>query len=121
MDIVKYYGCYDYSEEWYLIEMLLDIPVSEIDWNNINVPQVELQRSSWQVPYMEQYLNENGTEKICKTYREPKEYVKPCRVVFFIYKVPANVLSTPYGDFELSSANKVPERLENLVEFEEVD
>ncbi len=121
MDIVKYYGCYDYNKEWYLVEMLLDIPPSEIDWSNINVPQKGLKRSSWQCAYMEQYLNENGTEKICETYDEPKENVKPCRVVFFIFKVPANILSTPYGDFELKSTNKVPERLENIVEFEEVD
>jgi hypothetical protein len=28
-----------------------------------------------------------------------------------------NTLVTPYGALELSSKNKVPERLENLVEF----
>jgi len=121
MDIVKYYGCYNYNEDLFLIEMLLDISASDIDWNNINVPQEGLKRSDWQVPFMEQYLNENGTEKICDTYSRPTEYTKPCRVVFFIFKTPANTLSTPYGNFELDSATDVPERLENIVEFEEID
>lgn len=121
MDIVKYYGCYDYNEEWYLIELALDVFTSEIDWSNIYVPEHETNREYWQVPYMEQYLNDDGTEKICRTYEEPKENVKPCRVAFFIYKVPAKILSTPYGDFELCIETKVPERLESLIEFDEVD
>ncbi len=118
MNIVKYYGCYDYNEEWYLIELILDVSASEIDWSNIFVPENETKKENWQVPYMEQYLDRDGTKKICKTYEEPKEYIKPCRVVFFIYKDSANVLSTPYGVFELSIESKVPERLESLVEFE---
>lgn len=118
MDIVKYYGCYDYNEEWYLIELILDVSASEIDWSNIFVPEHETKKENWQVPYMEQYLDRDGTKKICKTYEVPKEYIKPCRVAFFIYKDSANVLSTPYGDFELSIESKIPERLESLVEFE---
>lgn len=118
LNIVKYYGCYDYNEEWYLIELILDVSASEIDWSNIFVPENETKKENWQVPYMEQYLDRDGTKKICKTYEEPKEYIKPCRVVFFIYKDSANVLSTPYGVFELSIESKVPERLESLVEFE---
>ena len=39
MDIVKHYGCYDYNEEWYLIELILDVSTSEIDWSNIFVPE----------------------------------------------------------------------------------
>ena len=32
------------------------------------------------------YLSGNGREKICGTYCEPNEDIKPCRVAFFIYK-----------------------------------
>lgn len=119
MDVVKYYDCYDYNEEWYLVEMLLDLSVSEIDWDNIVVPEDGVSESDWQCAYMEQYLNENGTEKICETDDEPEDDVKPCRVAFFIYKVPANTLHTPYGDFELKNSKKVPERLKDIIEFEE--
>jgi len=121
MDIVKHYGCYDYNEEWYLIELILDVSTSEIDWSNIFVPEHGTNKENWQVPYMEQYLNIDGTKKICETYEEPKEHIKPCRVVFFIFKDSSNVLSTPYGDFELRIESKVPERLERLIEFEECD
>lgn len=86
MDIVKYCECYNYNAEWYIIEMLLDISARDIDWNEIYVPEEGIDRDSWQVPYMEQYLNESGTEKICETYETPKQSRKPCRVVFYIYK-----------------------------------
>lgn len=121
MDLVKYYGCYDYNEEWYLVEMLLELSASDIDWGNINVPEDGVSARNWQCAYLEQYLNESGTEKICKTYHQPDDDVKPCRVAFFIYKVSATTLHTPYGDFELQTSSKVPERLNGIVEFEEAD
>lgn len=118
MDIVNYYGCYDYNKEWYLIEMLLNISASDIKWEKIFIREKKVKKDDWQVPYMEQYLNDDGTEKICETYEKPEENIKPCRIAFFIYKVPSDIISTPYGDFELSNATKVPERLKNLIEFE---
>lgn len=118
MGTVQYYGCYDHSEEWYLVELALDIPASEIRWDQIYVPEHGVKRESWQVPYMEQYLNGDGTEKLCETYETPKECGKSCRVAFFLYKGPARTLSTPYGDLELRSGGQVPKRLEGLIEFE---
>lgn len=118
MDTVKYYGCYDYNEEWYLIEFALDFPPSEIDLSKIFVPEQGLDKEDWQTPYMEQYLNADGTAKICETYKIPSDR-SPCRVVFFLYKVSADTLSTPYGDFPLSTGAKVPVRLEHLIDFEE--
>ena len=119
MDIVKYYGCYDYNKAWYLIELLLDIPPSEIDWGRICVPECGVQRVDWQAPYMEQYLNEDGTEKLCETYETPKGGETFSRVAFFLYKVPARALSTPYGDLALRGGERVPKRLEGLIEFED--
>lgn len=118
MNIVKYYGCYDFNEEWYLIELALGLPASEVDWSKICVPEQGSKMEDWQAPYMEQYLNEDGTEKLCETYEIPGDGTS-CRVAFFLYKVPADTLSTPYGDFPLSAGAKVPPRLERLIEFEE--
>lgn len=120
-DAVKFYACYDFSEEWYLIEMLLDLSAPDILWDRITVPQKGVSKLNWQAPYMEQYLNEAGSIKICDTYDMPKEDVRPCRVAFFIFKVSSKTLSTPYGDFPLSDANPVPDRLTGLIEFENVD
>lgn len=121
MDIVKHYSCYDFSHEWYLVEMLLNISASEIDWSNITVPEENVDRDNWQCAYLEQYLNENGTEKICDTYDIPSEDIKPSRIVFFIYKSSAKLLQTPYGNFELRNPKVLPERLKCIVEFDDVD
>jgi hypothetical protein len=70
---------------------------------------------------MEQYLNEDGTEKICETYDEPEHEVKPCRVAFFIYKEGSKMLRTPYGEFDLRNPQSLPTRLKDIIEFEDVD
>ena len=121
MDVVKFYECYNFSEQWYLIEMLLNVPALDVDWGNMTVPQKGISKTEWQVPCMEQYLNEDGSAKICDTYDVPKENVRPCRVAFFVFKVSERILSTPYGDFPLSDAKPMPERLKNIIEFEESD
>lgn len=67
---------------------------------------------------MEQYLNGDGTEKLCGAYDVPKEEPRPCRVAFFIYKTGAGCLHTPYGDFKLGSGDEMPLRLKSIIEFE---
>lgn len=116
--IVSCYGCYDYNEEWYLIEMLLNCSPGEIRWDAICVPQEGVSRENWQCPYLEQYLNEEGTEKVCETFDRPARDAKFSRVAFFLYKVPAPLLHTPWGDFPLHCEGKAPERLKKVVEFE---
>ena len=121
MDTVKFFGCYSYNESCYLVEMLLYVPAYEINWSKFCVPQEGVRKADWQCAFLEQYLSEDGTEKICELYDEPEENVKPCRVAFFLFKVPADTLSTPYGNFLLSSDVPMPERLLDIIEFEEFD
>lgn len=118
MSCVEFYKCYDFNDEWYLVEMILDIPSSQIDWGGIVVPEKGVEKSNWQCAYMEQYLSGNGREKICGTYCEPDEDIKPCRVAFFIYKGTGTTLRTPYGDFILDDPAETPERLRRIMEFE---
>ena len=118
MNLVDFYDCYSFHDEWYLVEMLLNVPSSQIDWSGIVVPENGVDKSDWQCPYMEQYLNSDGTAKICDTYEVPKGDMCPCRIAFFIYKTNANILRTPYGDFELGGSKKVPARLKGMIEFE---
>ena len=117
--MVNFYGCYKFNREWLLIEISWNIASSQIDWDAISVPNNELEEDYWQCPYMEQYLNEDGTEKICETYDEPEEDVNPCRVAFFIYKDGSPILQTPYGNFDLTNIEKLPSRLKKIIEFEE--
>ena len=117
---VSFYDCYNYNEDWFLVEMALNVRPSEIRWEKFTVPERGKKKSDWQVPYMEQYLNPDGTEKVCETYEEPEADEPPCRVVFFIFKHAPRILRTPYGKFPLAD-KELPERLRSLVEFEEVD
>lgn len=118
MDEVLFYGCYDYSDEWRLVEMQVNAASNEVNWFEMCAPEKYLDRESWQVAYLEQYLNEDGTQRICDLYDIPETPVKPCRVAFFIYKTGAPMLSTPYGEFPLTGG-ELPERLKAIIEFEE--
>ena len=118
MEKVLFYGCYDFNDEWLLIEMQVNETCDNIDWGEIVVPQEDMKPGDWQCAYLEQYLNEDGTERICDLYDEPEEAVAPCRVAFFIYKIGMPVLRTPYGDFDLTDPQPVPERLVGGVEME---
>ncbi len=119
MSLVKYYGCYDYNEEWYLIELLLDVPASEILWEDMYVPEQGVKREDQQVPYMEQYLSEDGTAKLCETYDVPKKQSPSSRVAFFLYKVSSKTLFTPYGELPLTADGKIPRRLDGLIDFDD--
>lgn len=97
--------------------MILDAPASEINWNKFTVPEKHKTQDHWQCPYMEQYLNETGTERICPTYQVPAEGQDHCRVAFYIYRSFGKTLHTPYGDFRLLPFRRAPKRLREILEF----
>lgn len=121
MSNVLFFDCYKFKRKWLLMEMLIDEASDSIDWDNFAVPEKGVAEFNWQVPYAEQYLDENGTEKICKLYEVPQVPVKPCRVVFFIYKTGGKILRTSYGEFSIENHKKLPKRLKCIVEFEKPD
>ncbi len=115
------HGCYDFNKDAVLVEMILDDTPQSIDWAGFVVPNAELDRMRWQCPYMEQYLSLEGTEKLCGTYDVPKKENMPTRVAFFLFKTEDEILSTPYGDFSIKNMTPMPERLANIIEFDEFD
>ena len=121
MNDIKQFRCWCYSAHWYLVEMLLNIPASEIEWNSFVVPEEGVNPGNWQCPYMEQYLNEEGTERLCGVYETPGEDSGHCRVAFFLYKTTGKVLRTSYGEFPLSGDDFAPERLRSTLEFKDGD
>ncbi len=123
MDKVKFYGCYEFDDDLTLIEMAVDDYSDKIDFSQFVVPDVELDEDDWQSAYMEQYLNEEGTEKICELYDNPKPALKPCRFAFFIhcYDTQDKILKTPYGDFSIDKPSALPDRLSSCIEYEEED
>ena len=117
---VQFYECYDYNEELLLIEMLVDDSSDNIDWGEFTAPEKGIDKDDWQCAYLEQYLNVDGTEKICELYDEPDPEVKPCRFAFFIYRYPEQEkrLLTPYGEFSLENPKPMPKRLIKCIEFD---
>jgi len=113
-----FYGCYDFNEEWLLIELLVDGTCDDIDWGEIVIPEDGVCPADWQCAYLEQYLNADGTERICDLYDEPDEATAPCRVAFFLYKVGMPIVHTPFGDFDLTNPQNVPDRLIGVVELD---
>ena len=39
MPQAEFFGCYDFNDEWYLVEMVLNEAPSKIDWAGIVVPE----------------------------------------------------------------------------------
>ena len=110
-EVLLYYDCCKYNRKWLLIEMMLDEYSDKINLDEFTVPDENLPKSYWQVPYLEQYLTGDGKEKLCDLYDTPAEPVKPCRFAFFIYRTDGDTLRTPYGEFSLAKPQKITKRL----------
>ena len=117
--MVTLFHCFSFNDEWYLVEMALAIPPQEIQFDQIVVPEEGTKESDWQTVLAEQFLNNDGTERICDLYETPDNGASDSRVAFFVYKTDSNVLRTPYGVFELNGTEEVPDRLKKIIEFDE--
>ena len=117
--MVTNYSCYNFNDEWYLVEMAFTIPPKDIAFDKFVVPEEDVAELDWQTVLAEQFLNSEGTERICDLYDIPGENNSSSRVAFFIYKTKAHIIKTPYGEFELSDTNEVPERLKSIIEIDE--
>ena len=116
MNKVNHYGCYSYNDEWYLVELFVYMEPQSIPWDEITAPEAGISPDNWQVPYLEQYLNETGTRRVCDLYDVPSGTTTFSRVAFFLYKTEAKILKTPFGEFPLC-AGELPERLRGIIEF----
>ena len=117
--MVTSFNCFGFNDEWYLVEMVLEIPPKDINFNKIVVPEEGVAESDWQTVLAEQFLNHDGTERICDLYEVPNNGDSDSRVVFFIYKTDFHILRTPYGQFELNDAEEVPDRLKSIIEIDD--
>ena len=114
-------GVYEYNEDALLVEVIINEFPDCIDFLSFCVPDNTIDKSSWQVAYMEQFLNPDGTDKLCETYDIPTEQIKPTRLAFFLFKTDNHELSTPYGGCSLKNLQKLPDRLSKFIDFHEFD
>ena len=111
-------GCYDFNEDVILVEMVIDETPGKINFGEFVVPDPLFIKSNWQSAYMEQYLNADGTQKLCGAYGVPSKQAKPARVAFFLFKTDNQFLSTPFGDFILDDLQDLPGRLSGIIEYD---
>jgi len=87
--MVTLFNCFSFNDEWYLVEMALAIPPKDIKFNRIVVPEEGVKESDWQTVLAEQFLNNDGTERICDLYDIPDTDDSNSRVAFlFIKQIP---------------------------------
>lgn len=113
--------CYKYDDGVYLLDLVINDKYKKIDLMKFYVPEDNLDKDYWQVPYMEQFFDIEEDIKICETYDEPSGKKCPVRILFFIFESSGKVLKTPYGNVELSFEEDVPLSIKEQIEFEPVD
>jgi len=113
------HGCYRFRKNWLVAELTLPCTPDEIDWFGFSVPEEGVDEFDRQTPYMEQYLTQDGTDKLCDAWDEPEEQEAPSRVAFFLHRTEGGtILETPYGPVPLTDLAPLPDRLIDILEFE---
>ena len=115
------YKCYKYKKGIILVDMIIEDKFSNIDIMKFHVPEDNVEEDYWQVPYMEQYFDVNINKKICETYDEPEDDQYPTRVLFFIFESNGKILTTPYGNVELTTDLELPKDINKAIDFEPID
>jgi hypothetical protein len=105
-----------------LREELSSIVLLEILINNIDANfyiSAFGQEDSDQAPYMEVYLNEDGTEVISDLHQPETDTL---RIAFYLHYFDAQKkLESCYGPIDVPPIKEIPDRLKNLVPYEPVD
>jgi len=104
-----------------LIECIIDSPPPQVDVTKFLHPVDNMPKSSWQAPYDERYLNENGTEVI-GGFCEIPTGIPFTRLVFFLHFVNVNnPLLSQFGKLRLPAESSMPDRLKSLIKYTPVD
>ena len=116
--MVTLFNSYSFDENCYLVEMALNVAPDDVAFDEILVPEEGMGPDDWQTVLAEQFLNADGTERICDLYDLPEEDTAPSRFVFFLYRDGSEKLVCPYGTYSLTDPQPLPQRLADIVEFE---
>ena len=112
---------YSYKDGVGLVELVLDSSFMDIKESlDFCIEDRKISKSNWQTLYMEQYLNKEGTEKICETYSEPSLSTHPIRIAFFIFGLKqGQKLVSSFGDTIVRKMEPLPDRLKTIIEFDD--
>lgn len=110
------------EKDVYLFEMIIDDVPANVDFLLFCQKDDNLPEDEWQVPYNEQYLNQEGTAVIGDAINDKNTDDEKTRVAFFMYIESFDMpLSTPYGDFQIKAESEMPERLRRIIDYTPMD
>jgi hypothetical protein len=104
-----------------LIEVVAAELPKELDLGGFTQEDPGQPVDNWQVPWMEQWLDETGEHIVGEPFDPPPDDLASSRVVFFLHFVALDrPLMTPTGSVVLPKPAPLPSRLAG-VEYEPVD
>ncbi len=111
----------DENPEVHVIELTFDHPPDEIDVGQITQEILGRDKSNWQSPWDEKYLDENG-EKVIGDYCEVPQDQAKTRLVFYFHFVDFDKpLMTQHGQVSLTMPTSLPSRLIGLIQYDKPD
>lgn len=106
----------------HFIELEIDEKPSLVDIGVFTQETPDRPRQDWQAAYDEHYLNSSGDDIIGDSMNLPEEDDAPTRLAFFLYFVNFDLpLLSQFGESKLPCATELPERLKDIIVFEDVD
>lgn len=104
-----------------LIELLFEEEINDFNPGEITQEIRNQDKLNWQTAYDVKYLNLSGTKLIGDDFNKPKELLSFRVVFFFHYLDISKPMISQYGQINLTKVKELPERLERLIEYREVD
>ena len=106
----------------FLLECYIDCSPQNIDMMSFTQKIAGVPKSSWQAPYDEKYLNENGDAVIGGMFDGNKLSGKTTRVCFYMFYLDINrPLLTPFGSVTLPEPIDMPKRLYDITKDDSFD
>ena len=111
---VQIIGVYaiDASEPCHLVELQITNHFGELEFGQFTQEWLGKERSSWQVPWDERIINDEGTQDAMGRFPQNVKVHGQIRVVFFFHYLNLDrPLITPAGRIRIPDAKVLPARL----------
>ena len=120
MQLIGVYEVENYDNV-YLVELTLNEPPEKLDVGQITQEINGMDKSEWQSPWDEKYLDPTGENVIGEFFDVPKGQ-KTTRITFFFHELNLQLpLLTQYGPVSLTAPVTMPDRLKEIIIYESPD
>ncbi len=120
IDLIGVYHV-DNFDDVHLIEINVKVPADKLDVGEITQAVEGLSSGSWQTPWDEKYLDEEGQKIIGDFGSVPVDSSSTRLLFYFHFLVFDRGLKTQFGEIKLSHPTALPDRLSGLVKYEQPD